>query len=83
MAVSKTIFNLTEEKTSKLAVLIDADNASAKDIENILNELTKYGEATVKRIYGNFVNQNVFDVEERSTGTSDHKNLYVRLKKTK
>ena len=58
MAVSKTIFNLTEEKTSKLAVLIDADNASAKDIENILNELTKYGEATVKRIYGNFVGQN-------------------------
>ena len=58
MAVSKTIFNLTEERTSKLAVLIDADNASAKDIENILNELTKYGEATVKRIYGNFVNQN-------------------------
>ncbi len=58
MAVSKTIFNLTEEKISKLAVLIDADNASAKDIENILNELTKYGEATIKRIYGNFVNQN-------------------------
>jgi len=58
LAISKTIFNLTEEKTSKLAVLIDADNASAKDIENILNELTKYGEATVKRIYGNFVNQN-------------------------
>ena len=57
MAV-KTIFNISEEKTTKLAVLIDADNASAKDIENILNELTKYGEATVKRIYGNFVNQN-------------------------
>ena len=41
-------------KTAKLAVLIDADNASAKDIKNILDELTKYGEATVKRIYGNF-----------------------------
>ena len=54
----KTIFNVSEEKTAKLAVLIDADNASAKDIENILNELTKYGEATVKRIYGNFVSQN-------------------------
>ena len=25
----------------------------------------------------------VFDVEERPTSTSDHKNLYVRLKKTK
>ncbi len=54
----KTIFNISEEKTSKLAVLIDADNASAKDIKNILDELTKYGEATVKRIYGNFVSQN-------------------------
>ena len=54
----KTIFNVSEEKTAKLAVLIDADNASAKDIKNILDELTKYGEATVKRIYGNFVSQN-------------------------
>lgn len=49
---------MSEEKTSKLAVLIDADNASAKDIKNILDELTKYGETTVKRIYGNFVSQN-------------------------
>ena len=56
--VLKTIFNVSEEKTAKLAVLIDADNASAKDIENILNEITQYGEATVKRIYGNFVSQN-------------------------
>ncbi len=47
-----------KKKTAKLAVLIDADNASAKDIENILNEITQYGEATVKRIYGNFVSQN-------------------------
>lgn len=54
----KKIFNVSEERTAKLAVLIDADNASAKDIENILNELTKYGEATVKRVYGNFVSQN-------------------------
>lgn len=58
MAQTKTVFNITEERTSKLAVLIDADNASAKDIKNILDELTKYGEATVKRIYGNFVSQN-------------------------
>ena len=55
---SKTIFNISEEKTAKLAVLIDADNASAKDIKNILDELTKYGETTVRRIYGNFVSQN-------------------------
>lgn len=54
MVQTKTVFNNIEERTSKLAVLIDADNASAKDIKNILGELTKYGEATVKRIYGNF-----------------------------
>ncbi|KGQ35365.1 hypothetical protein JP34_03880 [Gallibacterium anatis] len=51
-------FNLVEEKTAKLAVLIDADNASAKDIKAILEEVTKFGEVTVKRIYGNFVADN-------------------------
>ncbi len=55
--MKKTVFNISEEKISKLAVLIDADNASAKDIKNILDEITKYGEATVKRIYGNFTDQ--------------------------
>ena len=53
----KTVFNISEEKISKIAVLIDADNASAKDIDYILTEITKYGEATVKRIYGNFTDQ--------------------------
>lgn len=47
-----------EEKPQKIAVLIDADNASAKDIKNILEEVTKYGESIVRRIYGNFVNLN-------------------------
>ncbi|TEU29423.1 NYN domain-containing protein [Alkanindiges illinoisensis] len=55
--MKKTVFNISEEKISKLAVLIDADNASAKDIKNILDEITKFGEATVKRIYGNFTDQ--------------------------
>ena len=40
---SKTIFNISEEKTAKLAVLIDADNAAAKDIKNILDEVI-YGD---------------------------------------
>ena len=53
----KTVFNISEEKISKIAVLIDADNASARDIDYILTEITKYGEATVKRIYGNFTDQ--------------------------
>ncbi|MDO4693346.1 MAG: NYN domain-containing protein [Eikenella sp.] len=55
MSKIKTSFNVIEEKSARLAVLIDADNASAKTIKAILEESTKFGEATVKRIYGNFV----------------------------
>ncbi|ROV56497.1 NYN domain-containing protein [Neisseria chenwenguii] len=38
----------------KLAVLIDADNASADIIERLLAEVAKYGIASVKRIYGDW-----------------------------
>ena len=41
---------------AKLAVLIDADNASADLIEFLLKEITKYGTAHVKRIYGDWTN---------------------------
>ena len=44
----------SEESTMRLAVLIDADNAQATVIENLLAEIARYGEATVKRIYGDF-----------------------------
>ncbi len=44
----------SEELTMRLAVLIDADNAQAAVIENLLAEIARYGEATVKRIYGDF-----------------------------
>lgn len=43
-----------EETAGRLAVLIDADNAQASVIENILVEIARFGEATVKRIYGDF-----------------------------
>ena len=58
MSRTKTSFNVVEEKSVRLAVLIDADNASARDIEAILEEVVKFGDATVKRIYGNFVGNN-------------------------
>jgi hypothetical protein len=47
-----------EETTIRLAVLIDADNAQATVIENLLAEIARYGEATVKRIYGDFTSTN-------------------------
>jgi len=43
-----------ETKQAKLAVLIDADNAQATIIEGLLNEVAKYGIASVKRIYGDW-----------------------------
>ena len=44
----------TEEPTMSLAVLIDADNAQAAVIEGLLAEIARFGDATVKRIYGDF-----------------------------
>ena len=43
-----------EPSTLKLAVLIDADNAQPSIIAALLAEIATYGEATVKRIYGDF-----------------------------
>lgn len=44
----------SEEPTLRLAVLIDADNAQAAVIEGLLAEIARFGEATVRRIYGDF-----------------------------
>ena len=41
---------------SRFAVLIDADNVSVRYIKLILNELSKDGVATYKRIYGDWTN---------------------------
>lgn len=41
---------------SRFAVLIDADNISAKYIKVILDEISKDGVATYKRIYGDWTN---------------------------
>lgn len=43
-----------DEADLHLAVLIDADNAQASVIEALLADVARYGEATVKRIYGDF-----------------------------
>lgn len=48
----------SEEPANRLAVLIDADNAQAAVIEGLLAEIARFGEATVKRIYGDFTSPN-------------------------
>ena len=45
---------LGESPDKRFALLIDADNVSAKYIKPILDELSKYGTVTIKRIYGDW-----------------------------
>lgn len=37
-----------------IALLIDSDNVSAKYIQSILSELSKYGKVTIRRMYGDW-----------------------------
>jgi len=51
-------------ETARLAVLIDADNASASVVKELLEEVAKYGTATVKRAYGDWTTQNLVGWKE-------------------
>ena len=50
---------------SKLAVLIDADNTQPAIVDSLLNEVAKYGVASVKRIYGDWTSTNLRQWKER------------------
>ncbi|TVR10519.1 MAG: NYN domain-containing protein [Salinarimonadaceae bacterium] len=45
---------MIEKASKRLVVLIDADNASAKIADGLFDEIAKIGEASVRRIYGDF-----------------------------
>lgn len=45
---------MPEDRSPRLAVLIDADNASYKIADALFDEIAKFGEASVRRIYGDF-----------------------------
>ncbi len=51
--------NPRESPQNTLALLIDADNAQAAIIEELLSEVAKYGVASVKRIYGDWTTSNL------------------------
>jgi uncharacterized protein (TIGR00288 family) len=42
------------EKPARVALLIDADNSPASKIDLILNELSTFGETSIRRAYGNW-----------------------------
>lgn len=45
---------MTEPRAHRLAVLIDADNTSPQVVQGLFDEIAKIGEASVRRIYGDF-----------------------------
>ena len=45
------------ENKFNIAVLIDGDNAQPKLIKEIIEEVSKYGKATIRRIYGDWTSQ--------------------------
>jgi hypothetical protein len=50
---------MAEHGDLQIAILIDADNVSYRKIEEILNEVKRYGIPTIKRIYGDWTNHYV------------------------
>ena len=52
------------QNSSKIALYIDADNAPASHINQILSELATYGVVNIRRAYGNWKNQSLSSWEE-------------------
>lgn len=50
---------MASSNTGKLAVLIDADNAQASTIHELIAEVSRYGTASVKRAYGDWTTPNL------------------------
>jgi uncharacterized LabA/DUF88 family protein len=57
--------NQIEVNQAKLAVLIDADNTQPAIIDGLLDEVAKYGVASVKRIYGDWTSTNLRSWKDR------------------
>jgi len=53
-----------EELERRVAILIDGDNAQASLIEEILVESGKYGNATIRRVYGDWTTPNMSSWKE-------------------
>ncbi len=59
---------MSEKQNDKLAVLIDADNAQASIIAELLEEISKFGIASIKRAYGDWTTTNLKGWKEHLHG---------------
>lgn len=48
-----------EIKSNKIALLVDGDNAQSKLMDLILEEASKYGKVTIRRVYGDWTTQHM------------------------
>lgn len=48
-----------DSKNQKIALLVDGDNAQAKLMDLILEEASKYGKVTIRRVYGDWTTQHM------------------------
>lgn len=53
------------ERQLRIALLIDADNAPAEKIDEILTELSTLGEINVRRAYGNWTKSGLVGWQNR------------------
>lgn len=51
-----------------VAVLIDGDNASFEKMEDIMGFVSRYGDAVVRRVYGDWDEESAFRVEGNCPG---------------
>jgi len=56
---------MTIERKPRVALLIDADNSPASKIDLILNELSTFGETSIRRAYGNWKKNELRGWEEQ------------------
>lgn len=49
----------TKTNNDRLAVMIDADNAQASLVQELMSEVSRYGTATIKRAYGDWTTPNL------------------------
>ena len=62
---------ISESKNdAKIALLIDADNVAVKYMDTIIDELSKYGDIIIRRVYGNWMNNSL-------KGWMDNTNKYA------
>lgn len=48
-----------EIKSNKIALLVDGDNAQSKMMDLVLEEASKYGKVTIRRVYGDWTTQHM------------------------